>query len=317
MNHYIITACLGWWLVVAHGAQQPLLPASVAAKENTEYAKPADQPSGSDAKSKAPGRAPFILVLPAYRNCDRLIKAWNDGLGRVGDLVVCMPGPRDLKDPTTVEAIFRKVKHGSLGIVTPSAALFLRGDAKLPASASWLWYDPEPYWPHTPQKEKDDPLAAAKALRKWCNKHRLKLGMTPIYAPFERNFDVEYAAKVAIYCDAYILQCQDWQNDPQKVQRITQHLQQLEKAIHKANPKCLVGCQLGAAKRYGGVEAALKLYDATKGFIQLYTAWWEPEEQTVMELLGKLNVDQGPLPAEGRQATSQGRNGAVADGRGM
>jgi hypothetical protein len=241
----------------------------------------------------APRQVPFVLVLPAYRNCDKLIEEWNRSLGRADDLVVCMPAPQDLKDPANVEAIFRKVKRGARGFVTPSAELFLKGDAKLPASVDWLWYDLEP-WQHTPQKERDDPVAAAQALRQWCNRHKLKLGMTPIYTPLQKNFDVELAAKVARHCDAYILQCQDWQGDALKVQRITQHLRDLEKAIHKANPKCLVGCQLGTAKRYGGVEAALKLYAETKEFIQLYTAWWEPEEQSIIELLKairKFNID--------------------------
>lgn len=254
--------------------------------------KPSDQHAvGSDQTKppvRAPRKTPFVLVIPAYRNCDKLIETWNNQLGSDRDLYVCMPGPQDLKDPTKVEAIFRKVKRGQPGIVTPSAELFLRGEAKLPSSARWLWYDPEPYWPHTPQKEKDDPLAAAKALRQWCDTRKLKLGMTPIYKPLEKNFDVDYAAQVATFCDAYILQCQDWQLDPERFRRITQHLQQLQKAIHKANPKCLVGCQLGVASRYGGVEAALKLYDATRDHIQLYTAWWEPEEDKVVELLKHL-----------------------------
>jgi len=253
----------------------------------------AEPPAKNVPQKIAPRQAPFVLVLPAYRNCDKLIESWNGGLGRADDLVACMPGPQDLKDPANVEAIFRKVKRGSPGFVTPSAESFLKGDAKLPASVRWLWYDLEP-WQHTPQKEKDDPLAAAQALREWCNKHKLKLGMTPIYTPLQKNFDVEFAAKVATHCDAYILQCQDWQGDPLKVQRITQHLRDLEKAIHKATPKCLVGCQLGTAKRYGGVKAALQLYNQTREFIQLYTAWWEPEEESIIELLKsvrKLNTD--------------------------
>jgi len=251
----------------------------------------AEPPAKNVPQKIAPRQAPFVLVLPAYRNCDKVIESWNGGLGRDDDLVVCMPGPQDLKDPVNVEAIFRKVTRGSPGFVTPSAESLLKGDATLPASVRWLWYDLEP-WQHTPLKEKDDPVAAAKALRQWCNKHKLKLGMTPIYTPLHKNFDVELAAQVAIHCDAYVLQCQDWQSDPLKLQRIAQHLRDLEKAIHKANPNCLVGCQLGTAKRYGGVEAALKLYEETKELIQLYTAWWEPEEESVIELLRKLHHDR-------------------------
>ena len=236
-------------------------------------------------------RPPFILVLPAYRNCDKLIAAWNDRLGRDDDLVVCMPAPQDLKDPTRIEAIFRKIKKGSFGWVTPSAEMVLTGQAVKPSSIKWLWYDPEP-WQHTPQKEKDDPVAAAKALRNYCDRHGLKFGMTPIYTPLPRNFDLQLAAKVATYCDAYILQLQDFQKDSVQRERMAQFLRELAESIHKANPACLVGCQLGTAERYGGLKAALALYEATRGVAQIYTAWWEPEESEVIELLEALNSAQ-------------------------
>jgi hypothetical protein len=239
-------------------------------------------------KKVARRQVPFILVLPTYRNCDSVIDAWNSGLGRGEDIVVFMPTPQDMKDPTRIEALYRKIKHGSLGWATPSAELVLKGKCKIPPSAKWLWYDPEP-WQHTPQKEKDDPVAAAKALREYCDKHKLKLGMTPIYTPLWRNFNVEFAAQVAAYCDAYILQCQDWQKDPQRLQQVIKLLRDLEKAIHNVNPKCMVGCQLGAAQRYGGVSAALRLYEATKDFIQIYTAWWEPEDQQIIDLLKAMD----------------------------
>lgn len=241
---------------------------------------------GDNGTQVRPRSVPFILVLPAWRNCDKLIDEWNQRLGRAGDLVVSMPS--NLKDPQQSEASLAKVKRGVPGWVTPSAEAVLNGDAKLPKGCQWLWYDLEP-WQHTPQKEKDDPIAAVKALREYCNKNKLKLGMTPIYAKFQDNFNLELAAQVASHCDVYILQCQDWQKDPQRLKQVVQHLRELTKAIHKVNPKCLVGCQLGTAKRYGGVAAALKLYQQTQDFIQLYTAWWEPEEESVLELLKALN----------------------------
>ena len=236
-------------------------------------------------------RPPFILVLPAHRNCDKLTAVWNDRFGRDDDMVVCIPAPQDLKDPTNIEAIFRKVKKGSLGWVVPSAEMVLTGQAVKPPSAKWLWYDHEP-WEHTPQKEKDDPVAAAKALREYCNQHGLKFGMTPIYTPLQRNFDLQLAAKVATYCDAYILQLQDFQKDSAQRERMAKFLRQLAEAIHKANPACLVGCQLGTAERYGGLKAALALYEATKDVAQIYTAWWEPNESEVIELLEAINNAQ-------------------------
>ncbi|GIW78402.1 MAG: hypothetical protein KatS3mg105_0209 [Gemmatales bacterium] len=242
-------------------------------------------PQEDSGRKVQPRTVPFILILPAWRKSDKLVEEWNQRLARPGDLVVSMPS--NLKDPRQSEASLAKVK-GVPGWVTPSAEAVLNGDAKLPKGCQWLWYDLET-WAHTPKKEKDDPVAAARALREYCNKNKLKLGMTPIYARFQDNFNLELAAKVASYCDAYILQCQSWQKDPQRLKRIVQHLQDLSKAIHKANPKCLVGCQLGTAKRYGGVAAALELYRQTQPFIQIYTAWWEPEEESVAQLLKALN----------------------------
>lgn len=237
----------------------------------------------------APRAVPFVLVLPTWRKCDTLVEEWNRQLGHADDLVVCMP--TDLKDPTACQAILEKVKRGAPGWVTPSAEAVLDGDAKLPRGCQWLWYDLEP-WAHTPQKEKDDPVAATKALRQYCDQHKLKLGMTPIYSKFQDNFNLELAAKVAVHCDAYILQCQDWQKDPARLRQIVQHLRALTNAIYDANPKCLVGVQLGTAERYGGVPAALALYQQTQDFIRLYTAWWEPEEESVVGLLKALKQPQ-------------------------
>jgi hypothetical protein len=247
-----------------------------------------DKPAPLSSQSDVQRRPPFILVLPAYRRCDRLIAAWNDRLGRDEDLVTCIPAPQDLKDPVHIEATFRQIKKGSPGWVTPSAEMVLTGQAVKPPSAQWLWYDPEP-WEHTPQKEKDDPVAAAKALREYCNRQGLKFGMTPIYTPLQRNFDLQLAAKVATYCHAYILQLQDFQRDSVQRDRMAKFLREIAGAIHQANPSCLVGCQLGTAERYGGLQAALALYEATKDVAQIYTAWWEPEESEVIALLEALS----------------------------
>jgi len=247
-----------------------------------------DKPAGSAPEPGPARRVPFILVVPAYRNCNKLIEVWNTILGRGDDLVTCMPAPQDLRDPANMEALFRQIRKGSPGWVTPSAEMVLAGEAKRPPSARWLWYDPEP-WHHTPQKEKEDPEAAAKALREYCGRHNLKLGMTPIYTPLQRNFDTQFAAKVGAYCDAYILQFQDFQKDDAQRDRMARLLRDTAEAIHKVNPNCLVGCQLGTSQRYGGLKAALAMYEATRAFAQMYTAWWEPEESEVIELLEALN----------------------------
>lgn len=245
-------------------------------------------PKAETPQVRPPSRVPFILVLPAYRDSSKLIDAWNSQLARDGDLVTCMPAPQDLSEPTNIEAVFRRIKKGSPGWVTPSAELILSGKAKIPASARWLWYDPEP-WQHTPEKEKRDPVATARALREYCQRHNLKFGMTPIYTPLQRNFDMAFVAQVGAHCDAYILQLQDFQKDSSQRERMANLLRQTAEAIHKVNPQCLVGCQLGTGQHYGGLEAALALYQATREWAQLYTAWWEPDESEVIKLLEAIN----------------------------
>lgn len=253
--------------------------------EGPPSAKGEQKPVQQNAKPNPP----LVLILPTYRNCQALIKLWNDGIGKPSDLVVCIPAPEDMKDPSRIERTLAGVNAGEHGWVTASFAMVENGEAKMPKSVKWFFYDHEP-WEHTPKQEKEDVVAVSKAIRQFCDRQGLKAGITPVYARWEDNFNLEHVKKVARYYDAYILQCQDFQRDPARRERIVKLLREITEAIHSVNPNCLVGCQLGAADRHGGPQAALALYEATKDFVQIYTAWWEPDEQNMIELLKALRL---------------------------
>lgn len=251
--------------------------------------------SSSPASGRLGRTSPIILILPTYRDVGALIEAWNQGLGKPFDLVVNMPTPEDLQDTSRLERNFARVKFGQHAWVTPSFALVQQGEAKIPATVKWFFYDPEP-WEHTPKEELENLVATSKAIRAFCNERGMKAGITPIYPKFEDNFDLEKIAEVARYYDAYIVQAQDAQKDPIQRERMVKYLRELKEAIHRVNPRCLVGVQLGSADRFGdstpggGVRAALALYEATKDFIQIYTVWWEPDEQRMIQLLRAMEA---------------------------
>lgn len=251
--------------------------------------------------SPASGRlgrtSPIILILPTYRDVGALIEAWNQGLGKPFDLVVNMPTPDDMMDMSRLERNFARLKFGEHAWVTPSFALVQRGEAKIPATVKWFFYDPEP-WEHTPKEELADLVATSKAIRAFCDERGLKVGITPIYAKFEDNFDLEKIKQIARYYDAYIVQAQNSQKDTAQRERLVNFLRELSDAIHRVNPRCLLGVQLGSADRYGdgtpgsGVKAAMALYEATKDFVQIYAVWWEPDEQRMIELLQALDASK-------------------------
>jgi len=249
--------------------------------------------------SKHSGRTtPFILVLPTYRESKALIEAWNSGLGKPFDLVVYMPTPEDMRDPSRLERHFARLRIGQHAWVTPSFALVQSGDAKIPATVKWFFYDPEP-WAHTPKEELENLVDTSKAIRAFCDERGMKAGITPIYPRIEDFFNLEKIAEVARYYDAYIVQAQDIQKNPTERERLVKFLRELKEVIGRVNPRCLIGVQLGAADRYGdgsplsGVQAAMALYEATRDFVQIYTAWWEPDEQRMIELLRRMEASHG------------------------
>jgi hypothetical protein len=227
-------------------------------------------------KSK-PTRKPVILIVPRVAEHDKVFEAWNQRLGKPNDLVSDAPLYENLHE----------LKNAKIGIhawMSPSVSDIQKEAPSAPESIKWVIYDFE-RWKHTPKREQSDIVSASKALRKFCDKRKLKMGFIPAYRD-----GLPMAAKLAPYYDAYIVQCQKFQRDRRREKTIA-YLRNIEKTIHEQNPKCLVGCQLGSLDRYGngkpfsGVEAALSLYDATKGFLDIYSIWWPPKADRLLALL--------------------------------
>jgi hypothetical protein len=222
-------------------------------------------------------RKPVVLIVPRSPEHDKIFKAWNQRLGKPYDIVSDAP----LFD--NVERL-KKAKVGIHAWMSPSVSDIQKSAASVPKSIAWVIYDFE-YWKHTPKSERSNVVSASKALRKLCDKRQWKMCFIPIYGA-----GLRMAAKLAPYYDGYIVQCQKFQNDKKRKKTIA-YLREIKKTIHKQNPKCLVGCQLGSRDRYGngksfsGVQAALLLYDATKDFLDIYSIWWPPEADRLIALL--------------------------------
>jgi hypothetical protein len=105
---------------------------------------------------------------------------------------------------------------------------------------------------------------------------------------------------LAPYYDAYIVQCQKYQSDDRRAETV-KYLRAVEQAVHKVNPRCLVGCQLGSLDRYGngdslsGVDAAYALYRETESFLDIYSIWWAPDADRAIALL-ELMEGKSPSP---------------------
>jgi hypothetical protein len=275
----------------------------IAAQE-TEQAE--QSPSAKlPAKSPSTGRrtTPVVLFLLTYQPCDALIDALNAGLCKPFDQVICMPGDV-LQDSSKIERLLGRVKVGTHAWLSPSFALAQQAAAadRIPKTAKWLSYDYEEYWKHTPEEEKADVVGTSRALRAFCNQRGLKAAITPISKKFNfgGRFNLEFVKQLAVYYDAYIIQCQDFQRDPTPLKRKVELLRQMGDAIHSVNPKCLFGVQLGSADHFGdgtpggGVKAAMALYEGTKGFVQIYSVWWQPDQQRMIELLKAMDASPAP-----------------------
>ena len=248
---------------------------------------------------------PVILFLLTYQPCDALIDALNTGLCKPFDQVICMPGDV-LQDYAKVERLLGRVQGGIHAWLTPSFALAQQAAtaARIPKTAKWISYDYEEYWKHTPEEEKADVVGTSRALRAFCNQRGLKAAITPISKKFNfgGGFNLEFVKQLAIYYDAYIVQCQDFQHDRTPLKRKVALLQQMGDAVHGVNPKCLFGVQLGSADHFGdgtpagGVKAAMALYQATKGFVQIYSVWWQPDQQRMIDLLKAMDRSPAAPP---------------------
>jgi hypothetical protein len=84
------------------------------------------------------------------------------------------------------------------------------------------------------------------------------------------GLQIHEAEKLAPHLDAFITQCQQFQDEKHQ-----NYMRDLARAIRKKNPKCLVGAQLGVGvPSYGPQEKAVDFYLKTRDFLDLYSVWW-------------------------------------------
>ncbi len=222
-------------------------------------------------------RKPVVFIVANYGETEKVFEEWNKGLGKTYDIVSDAPLVDNLDK-------LKNAKIGAYAWMNPSVSNIQARASKVPKTIKWVFYDFE-HWEDTPTNEQSDVVSASMNLKKICTAHKWKTCFIPMYRD-----GLPLAAKLAPYYDAYIVQCQNHQTDEKRKQTIT-YLREIEKAIHKVNPKCLVGCQLGSLDTYGngkpfsGVETAVALYSETKDFLDIYSIWWAPDANRMLALL--------------------------------
>jgi hypothetical protein len=201
-------------------------------------------------------------------------------LGKPFDLISSAPLTYNLNE-------LNLVKTGVYAWMSPSFQQVREKASSVPSSIQWFLYDFE-HWKETPRSEQKDVAGCSKAIRTFCDQRKWKAGITLVYRD-----GLPLAEKLAPYYDLYLVQCQKYQKESE-LQEALQYLQSIERIVHRTNPKCLIGCQLGSLDEYGdgnsggGVAAAFRLYEATKGFVQVYSIWWPPRSKPMIQLLEKM-----------------------------
>jgi len=230
--------------------------------------------------SSATRRKPVVFIVTAYGETEEVIKAWNQRLGKSYDIVSDAPLSETLSQ-------VEKTKIGARAWMSPSFSEIKKEPFRQPENLEWVFYDFE-RWEHTPKAERADVVETSRALRNYSLKRKWKTCFIPIYRDA-----LPLAPRLAPYYDAYIVQCQKYQTDETRAQTVA-YLRAVEREIHKRNPTCLVGCQLGSLDKYGngapfgGVESALSLYLETKDFLDIYSIWWAPDAERMIALLDKM-----------------------------
>jgi hypothetical protein len=225
-------------------------------------------------------RKPVVFIVTAYGETDEVIKAWNQRLGKSYDIVSDAPLSETFRQ-------IEKTKIGARAWMSPSFSAIKKETFQQPENLEWVFYDFE-RWDHTPKAEKANVAKTSRALREYSLKRNWKTCFIPIYRDA-----LSLAPQLAPYYDAYIVQCQKYQTDEKRAQTVA-YLQSVEREIHKLNPNCLVGCQLGSLDKYGngepfgGVKSALSLYEETQDFLNIYSIWWAPDADRMIELLDKM-----------------------------
>jgi hypothetical protein len=222
------------------------------------------------------GRKPIVFIVEAAKH-NQLLPEWDLHLGRPDDIVSSAP----LKDNRMEVS---KVKVGQHAWMSPSAATLREEANQAGPDIRWVFYDLE-HWGDTPDEERKDPITAVRNLHDVCQQRGWKLGLVP-----DNKFgtDIELAKTLAPYLDAYVVQCQKFQNKAQ-----VEKIRSLAKAIRRANPNCQVGAQLGVGvpEKYGPDSQAVWFYRETSSFLDLYSVWWGKQE-SMIALMKELNADR-------------------------
>jgi hypothetical protein len=237
-------------------------------------------PPKTPTKNSSTTRKPVVFIVTAYGETDEVIKAWNQRLGKSYDIVSDAPLSETFRQ-------IEKTKIGARAWMSPSFSAIKKETFQQPENLEWVFYDFE-RWEHTPKAEQANVAKTSRALREYSLKRNWKTCFIPIYRDA-----LSLAPQLAPYYDAYIVQCQKYQTDEKRTQTVA-YLQSVEREIHKRNPNCLVGCQLGSLDKYGngepfgGVKSALSLYEETQDFLNIYSIWWAPDADRMIELLDKM-----------------------------
>jgi len=224
---------------------------------------------------------PIKFPMPTYGDKEPLIQAWNAGLGKPFDIVGDAPLADNFDD-------WKPIKAGQFAWTTPSFAQAEKDASRAPKTVKWYFYDFE-HWEHTPKAEQDDVVGTSRRIRAFTTTRGWKAGIAPMYRDGPK-----LAASLAPFYDAYIVQCQKGQSDERRAETVVM-LREVSKTIHAINPKCLVGCQLGMSDTYGdgtpgsGLKTALKTYEATKDFSQIYGVWWPPNGKAMVSFLQAID----------------------------
>jgi len=257
--------------------------------------------SNSQARDQTVTRKPIVFIVQPSKKLEKIYTLWNSKLGQDYDIVSDAP----IKENVAQLEQFTK---GQKAWMCPSVKKIKEGADEFGKSVTWIFYDHE-NWKHTPKNEQNDIVAASKALRKLADKNGWKTAFIPMYGHSKK-----YAAILAPYYDAYLPQCQKFQNSA-VINKTVRELREIKKIVKKANPKCKMGCQLGVLNIYGefnknpkgnifrlmkpehehlfkkgsGVGNALNLYSKTEGFLELYSVWWNTDQDSMISFLEKVN----------------------------
>jgi hypothetical protein len=257
----------------------PLAPLVYAQETTQTPATPSSASSGTP-KSAPSGRKPFVFIYEVRKGRQEVLAAWENGLGHPGDIVSTAPSGGDDKFESLSQV--KTGIHAWMAVSLENISESADQAAKTDRNIKWVFYNLEQS--KQTATECKDPLAAVLKVRKICDQHGWKLALIP--SAFIGQHPQE-AEKLAPHLDAFLTQCQKFQDD-----KHVELMRRMAMAVRAKNPKCLVGAQLGVGvpeKGYGPPEKAVKFYLETRDFLDLYSVWWGTSE-SMIELLQKVDA---------------------------